>query len=119
ALVHHLHTRSSGEWSPFFTFHVDRNRLFMSLKNAPPRMVMESVGHFAGLSAKNASRTMLGRVMRPPQALRRADLGPGRARIHVDVMRSLAAHLPEMLSKRREIRSRRPVPDRDIERWFY
>lgn len=119
ALVHHVHTGSSGEWSPFFTFHVDRNRLFMILKNAPPDMVMESIGHFAGLSGKNAARTILGRFMKPPPALRRANLGPGRARIHVNVVRSLAAHLPEMLAKRRQIRGRRTVPDRDIQSWFY
>jgi hypothetical protein len=35
------------------------------------------------------------------------------------VARSLLAHGPEMLSKRRSIRSRRTVPDREIERWFY
>lgn len=80
---------------------------------------MESAGHFAGLSGKNAVRTLLGRFMKPPPALQRANLGPGRARIHVNVVRSLAAHLPEMLSKRRQIRRGRTVPDREIERWFY
>jgi hypothetical protein len=119
ALVHHVHTGSSGEWSPFFTFHVDRNRLFMILKNAPPEMVMASVGHFAGLSGKNATRTVLSRVMRPPQALQHANLGPGRARIHVRVVRSLAAHMPEMLAKRLEIRRRRRVNDEEVLRWLY
>jgi GT2 family glycosyltransferase len=119
ALVHHVHTGSSGEWSPFFTYHVDRNRLFMLLKNAPPEMVVQSLSHFAGLSGKNAARTALGRFMRPPAALRRTNLGPGRARIHVNVVRSLAAHMPEMLTKRRQIRAARTVPDREIESWLY
>ena len=119
AVVHHLHAGSSGEWSPFFTFHVDRNRLFMILKNAPPGMVAESGMRFAGLAARNAARTLLGRVTTPPEALRRADRGPGRARIHLAVLRSLLAHTPEMLAKRRNIRARRTVSDREIERWFY
>jgi GT2 family glycosyltransferase len=119
AAVHHVHTGSSGEWSQFFTFHVDRNRLFMILKNAPPEMVLQSVGHFAGLSGKNAARTLLGRFTRPPRTLQRADLGPGRARIHVDVVRSLLRHLPEMLAKRRVIRGGRTVSDSEIEKWLY
>jgi GT2 family glycosyltransferase len=119
AVVHHVHTGSSGEWSPFFTFHVDRNRLFMILKNAPPEMVLQSVGHFAGLSGKNAARTLLGRVTQPPRTLQQADLGPGRARIHVDVVRSVLRHMPEMLAKRRTIRGRRTVGDSEIEKWLY
>jgi GT2 family glycosyltransferase len=119
ALVYHVHTGSSGEWSPFFTFHVDRNRLFMILKNAPPRMVLRSFTSFAVLSGKNASRTLLSRVTDPPPALQRANLGPGRARIHVKVVRSLAAHLPEMLAKRRRNRRRRITSDEEIARWFY
>jgi GT2 family glycosyltransferase len=119
ALVHHVHTGSSGEWSPFFTYHVDRNRLFMILKNAPPQMLMESVRHFAGLAAKNASGTALARFVQPPQSLRSANLGPGRARIHVRVAGSLVRRLPEMLVKRRAIRRRRLVNDEEVLRWLY
>jgi GT2 family glycosyltransferase len=119
AVVHHVHAGSSGEWSPFFTFHVDRNRLFMILKNAPWHMVLGTFAHFAVLSGKNAVRTIVSRVARPPQALQRANLGPGRARIHLRVLISLLRHLPEMLVKRSHIRRRRTVSDGAIARWFY
>lgn len=33
ALVRHVHCGSSGEASPFFTYHVERNRVFASVKN--------------------------------------------------------------------------------------
>jgi GT2 family glycosyltransferase len=33
SLVRHVHCGSSGEWSPFFTFHVERNRVVTNLKN--------------------------------------------------------------------------------------
>lgn len=33
AVVRHIHTGSSGEWSPFFTYHVYRNRLAFIFKN--------------------------------------------------------------------------------------
>jgi GT2 family glycosyltransferase len=119
AVVHHVHSGTSGEWSPFFTFHVDRNRLFMILKNASFPMVVRTFVHFAGLSGKNLARTLVGRVTRPPQALAAANLGTGRARIHVKVVLSLLAHLPEMLVKRWRIRRRRTVPDAEIARWFF
>jgi GT2 family glycosyltransferase len=119
AVVHHVHTGSCGEWSVFFTFHVDRNRLFMLLKNAPWRMVARSFWRFALLSSGNAARTLVGRVVRPPEILRRADLGPRRARIHARVLLSLLVHLPEMLAKRYRIRRRRTVADREIASWFY
>ncbi len=34
SIVYHIHTGSSKEWSPFFRFHVERNRLMMIFKNA-------------------------------------------------------------------------------------
>lgn len=48
AVVRHLHSASSVEWSPFFTFHVERNRLAMLTKNAP-----------AGFAAKRVLRYQL------------------------------------------------------------
>jgi GT2 family glycosyltransferase len=119
AAVDHEHAASSGEWSPFFTFHVDRNRMLMILKNAPTGFVARSFASFALLSARNAARTLLGRVVRPPASLRRADLGPGRARIHLRVALSLLRLLPGMLAQRRRIRRRRTVPDAEVFRFLY
>ena len=119
AVVDHVHAGSSGEWSPMFTFHVDRNRLFMIIKNAPPGMAARSLAHFAGISLKNGVRTAVSRFMTPPPTLQRGNLGAGRARIHLRVVTSLAAHLPEMLFKRFQIRRHRRVPDSEVMRWFY
>lgn len=119
AVVDHVHAGSSGEWSPLFTFHVDRNRLFMILKNAPLGFVVRAFGGFARASALNAIRTVWGRLRRPPAALARADLGSGRARIHLRVLLSLIRHTPEMLVKRSRIRSRRAVPDSAIEGFLF
>jgi GT2 family glycosyltransferase len=119
AVVDHVHAGSSREWSPMFTFHVDRNRLFMIIKNAPAGMVGRTFATFAWMSLKNAARTLLSRFVRPPAALQRANLGAGRARIHAKVIGSLATHLPEMLVKRLQIRRRRRVEDTEIARWFY
>jgi O-antigen biosynthesis protein len=36
SVVYHVHAATSGEWSPFFTFLVFRNKLLMHLKNSRP-----------------------------------------------------------------------------------
>jgi len=40
SIMYHIHCGSSGKWSPFFTFHVERNRALVSLKNAPFLMAL-------------------------------------------------------------------------------
>ncbi|OLE21258.1 MAG: hypothetical protein AUG49_22480, partial [Catenulispora sp. 13_1_20CM_3_70_7] len=118
AVVDHVHAGSSQEWSPFFVFHVDRNRLFMLLKDASMPMVIRSYWGFIRLAARNATRRARRRGDSPVLE-GRAARGAGRARVHLRVVASLAAHLPEMLVKRSQIRRRRTVPDAVVERWFF
>jgi GT2 family glycosyltransferase len=109
AVAQHAHAATSGEWSEFFTFHADRNRLFMVLKNAEPRFVVDS---FSALFARAAANA---RAADDPS---RPNRGPRRARVHGRVARSLAAHLPALLAKRARIRSRRLVDEAAIKRWL-
>ena len=62
AVVDHVHAGSSREWSPFFIFCVDRNRLFMLLKNASARTAVRSYGAFARLAADNVRLVVGGRI---------------------------------------------------------
>ena len=124
AVVDHVHAGSSREWSPFFIFCVDRNRMFMLLKNAALPMVARSYRRFATLAFDNSRLVARGRMSERRSASgnfshERAGRDSSRARIHLHVAASLAAHLPEMLAKRAHIRRRRTVPDAAIERWFY
>jgi GT2 family glycosyltransferase len=104
AVVEHEHAGSSREWSPFFTFHADRNRLFMLLKNARPAFLARS---YAALLRRAASGSGGG-----PRR-------PAREEVRSRVLASFAVHVPEMLAKRTVVRGRRRVSDRDIERWLY
>jgi GT2 family glycosyltransferase len=118
AVVDHVHAGTSVEWSPFFTFHVDRNRLFTILKNAPPTFVVRSFWGFALVALRGVARAILRRRRYAPAEPGRVG-APGRALIHSRVLVSLIRHLPEMLGKRFSIRRRRLVPDAEITRWFY
>jgi GT2 family glycosyltransferase len=118
AVVDHVHAGSSREWSPFFIFHVDRNRLFMLLKDASMPMVLRSYSRFARMAADNTKRALSRRITETATVAGNGE-GLTRARIELKVLRSLVWHLPEMLAKRTQIRRRRGVSDTEIERWFY
>ena len=46
AVVYHIHTGTSKEWSPFFIYHVERNRLAMLLKNAKAKNIFKELMNF-------------------------------------------------------------------------
>ena len=119
ALVEHLHAGTSREWSPFFTFHVDRNRLFMIVKNAPPAFVVRAFARLAWLSVRFLGRAVLPWPRRGGGAAPARQSVPGaqRALIHGRVLGSLVVHLPEMLAKRRRIRRSRIVSDAKVLQW--
>lgn len=103
AVVEHVHSASSGEWSAFFTFHADRNRLLMLLKNAPVRMVISSVLAIARRGQAGASR--------PEHTVQ--------PRVHGRVALSLLRLLPHALGQRFRIRLGRRVRDSEWERLLY
>jgi hypothetical protein len=103
-VAEHDHAATAGEWSPFFTFHVDRNRVFTLLKNGRWRFALRSLFSLGSRVAR----------MDDPAASR-----PGRRRVQVRVLRSLLWNLPPVLVERRRVRSGRRVPDAEIEGSFY
>jgi len=117
AVVEHVHAATSGEWSPFFTFHADRNRLFMIVKNAPWPFVARSFLGFAWLAVGFAARAAVRRLAGRRGTGERP--GPSRIRIHASVLGSLLRHLPDLLGKRRRIRRHRRVSDREVLSWLY
>ena len=56
AVLRHHHAASSGEWSPLFVFHTERNRLLNLTKNAPLALVLREVPHFALTTASMTVR---------------------------------------------------------------
>jgi len=53
AIVYHIHTGTSKEWSPFFYYHTDRNRLAMLIKNGDAADIFREVFSFFGLILKD------------------------------------------------------------------
>ncbi len=82
----HYHAQTSVEWSPFFTFHVLRNRLFLHMKNSGLLFVLKVFSHYLLQIAYEA-------IFR----------GTG-IFTHLKVLASVAWHLPGIIADRIRIR---------------
>ena len=112
ALVHHLHSASSGSYSHLKAFLVERNRLWVAIKNFPLPLLL--VGQFytllryffqayGALAGKGAA----GRFTRD---FSRMEL----VHILVKVYLSVWTSVPTLLKKRRVIQRRRRISHREI-----
>lgn len=95
AVVEHVSNGTGGRASDLLLFRVNRNRLFLLVKNAPA-----------------------GRALRE-LALLRVDAPARRLRLRLRVATSLVRHLPGLLLARRRVRKSRRVADAEVARWFY
>jgi GT2 family glycosyltransferase len=113
AVVRHLHSASAVEWSPFFTFHVERNRLLLLAKNAPRRLAAGQALRFQLTTASMLRRALL-------TALRERHRPPVRPTLlRLRVTGSYLRHLPSMLRQRwTTARPRAAGRDELLEPWF-
>jgi GT2 family glycosyltransferase len=112
AVVRHIHSASSKEWSPLFTFHVDRNRLLMLTKNASAPLAVREVLRYPLTTASLALRE----VARARQSHHRPPLRPTLLRLRVCA--SYLRLLPAMLARRRDLARRARVDRGQLERWL-
>jgi GT2 family glycosyltransferase len=112
AVLRHVHSASSTEWSPLWMFHVDRNRLLMLTKDASAGLALRAVLRYPLTSASmllRAARAGLRSGSRPavrPHLLR--------ARVMLSYLRLLGP----MLRRRRDVRRSAVVPRGELERWI-
>jgi len=114
AIVRHIHTGSSKEWSPFFYYHVERNRLAMVFKNGRFRQVV----HVWGKYCRNLIRLGLDLVksVLARQPNKRAYLS--QLRIHLKIVFTLILWQPSLWVKRYRIQKSRKVSPEQLETWF-
>ena len=112
SVVRHIHSASSQEWSPLFTFHVDRNRLLMLTKNARATLALREVLRYPLTTASLALRS----VAHARHTRRRPPVRPTLLRLRVGA--SYLRLLPSMLARRRALARRARVGRRQLERWL-
>jgi GT2 family glycosyltransferase len=107
SVVHHVHCGTSGEGSPLFLYYVERNRVLVSLKNAPLKLAIRSLAVFCGRAARKCWRAVSHR--------RAGKMDRLQARAYVAAAGSLFACLPGMFRKRLSIRLlRRKTSDAEL-----
>jgi hypothetical protein len=113
AVVEHAHAASSGEWSPLFTYNVDRNRPLMLLKVAPLSLASGEIARYAAEFTVNCLRVLY-------WALTRHQRGPhaARTRLQARVLASWLRDAPGVLLDRRRIQRTRRVSDAEIAKWM-
>ncbi len=113
AVVQHEHAASSGEWSPLFTYNVERNRPLMLMKLAPWRLAVTETGRYVAELGLNVARVAY-------WAMRHRQRGPhaSRTRMQARVVWSWLRDLPGVLRDRRAINDARVVPDGVITQWM-
>lgn len=114
SVVRHVHSGSSGAWSPLFRFHVERNRLLMLVKNAPRDLAITAVKDYVGETGAWIGRSV--RAIRSGWPSVRANLFF--VRNNTRVLLSLIKLLPYLLRQRRLIRRAANVPDSAILSWM-
>ena len=110
AVVRHVHSASSVEWSPTFVFHTDRNRLLMLVKNATAGRALREVlryplttGSMAVRELRRAARTRSRPALRPTW-------------MRLRVLRSFLRLLPVMLGRRAQAGT--VVSRLELEQWL-
>lgn len=87
SIVYHIHTGTSKEWSPFFIFHVERNRLMMLLKNAAwKNFIYEFIRFFAQIYSTIKWRRIPG--------------NSEKVKIYINVVKDFITKIPALINKR-------------------
>ena len=110
AVLRHVHAASSGEGSPLFVFHTDRNRLLMLTKNASPRLALSAVLRYPLTTASMARRA----ARQGWSGRRRPAVRPTLLRLRV--IGSFLRLLPRMLARRRTVGRTAAIARRTLER---
>jgi GT2 family glycosyltransferase len=112
AVVRHIHSATSLEFSPQWTFYTDRNRLLMLTKDAPVALAIGQVVRYLVTTASMIVRSArLGIAMR-----RRPPLG--HLRVRGRVLASFIGLCPAMVRRRRAINRSSTVPRAALRSWL-
>ena len=114
AIVRHIHCGTTVEWSPFFFYHVDRNRLAMVFKNGEFRQILWAWGKYLVRTSLDAWTTLRALVKRAPNWRSLVKM----LQVRVRVLIALIRWMPTLLRKRRHIQSRRELAPNDLRDWF-
>jgi GT2 family glycosyltransferase len=112
AVLRHVHAASSVEWSPWWRFHVERNRMLMLTKNAPRSLATSAVGGYLRDTLASIVTSLKDVVL----VRRRPDLADIKLRLRV--LRSFMAKAPKALAERHQLRRHSRMRPTELEAWL-
>lgn len=114
AVVRHIHCGTTQEWSPFFLFLVERNRLAMVVKNGELRQIIRTLARYLGRTVINLMTAVRALLFRRP-GWQTATRWP---RHHMRVIKALMLWMPSLIHKRMHIQKTRQVFPASLRDWF-
>lgn len=116
AMVHHVHSATAKSFSPFKSYHINRNRFFIILKDLPSIYFWRALllTPYRYLLLINSMRVKKG----PTYELRKNSSPLIPIKITLRGWWSVMRLLPEMMRKRSYIQKRKRVSNRVIASWF-
>jgi len=114
AVIPHIHCGTTKEWSPFFSYLIERNRLATVFKNGTLRQLFRVwFGYFLKV-LHLGFETLWGLLTRRPGWR----IKGGQMRVHVRVMGALLIWLPDLIAKRFWTQKYARVKASSLEHWF-
>lgn len=116
AVVYHSYSATSGEYSAFKAYHIERNRAYVAFKNFPLPHLLASPFHTLGRYAAMLSSIRSGKGA--SARIKEKISAPALFFILIKSYFAIIVKLPKLLSKRRSIQRKRTVPDIEFSRWL-
>jgi len=114
ATVRHIHCGTTKEWSPFFLFLVERNRLAMVVKNGEILQIIWTISKYLGRSALNTIAAIRAFTLHQSN---RHELARW-PRHHARVLKAIIAWMPALFRKRSQIQKNRKISPSMLNSWF-
>lgn len=114
AIVRHIHCGTSKEWSPFFLFLVERNRLAMVVKNGQYQQIIWTLSRYLARTGLNSFAAMRALVF----GRENRQLVFRWPRHHARVILAFMGWIPSLIRKRKRIQKTRVISPSSLMNWF-
>jgi GT2 family glycosyltransferase len=112
AVLRHLHSATSTEWSPRWRFFVERNRLLMLTKNASGGLAADAIWGYLRGSAGSLEHTVRDAVAQRRRPALRSDA------LRAHILLAYLRHAPNALRQRRAIHKQALQSRSELQKWL-
>ena len=116
SILYHIHAGSSGEWSPFFIYHVEKNHLAFTAKHFPLRTTVSEIIRYYGLIAITILKVIKWRFSEHWQIFEdKKEL----LEVRINALNWFWKQLPKIISFRNEMKAQEKVSLQQLYESYY